>query len=168
MQMIAIALGALARKCTCDTVFRLMPHETQKPLSPPLVAFAAWLLPGLGHWLIGHHARGITIGLTIILMFLLGVLMGGIRIVEAPAMRGNPLAALLSRPAFMGQVLAGPIGVGSAWISARAAQVPGWRDSSARARLGEIATLYTAIAGMLNLMAMIDAGYRAGRIGAPA
>ena len=30
-----------------------------------------------------------------------------------------------------------------------------------KARIGEIGTLYTAIAGMLNLLAMIDAGHRA-------
>jgi hypothetical protein len=32
---------------------------------------------------------------------------------------------------------------------------------AAKSRLGEIGTLYTAIAGMLNLLAIIDASHRA-------
>ena len=50
---------------------------------PPLVALAGWLVPGLGYWLIGQKARGTTIGLTVVSMFLFGMLVGGVRTVDA-------------------------------------------------------------------------------------
>ena len=39
----------------------------------------AWLVPGLGHFLIGHRARGVVFAVTIHLLFALGMLLGGIR-----------------------------------------------------------------------------------------
>jgi hypothetical protein len=159
--------------------------------SPPLVALAGWVLPGLGHWLIGERTRGTTIGATIITLFLLGLLLSGIRVIDVPGFddsgaqvrldavsrrieRGsreyvNGQWALTSRgfvgeiankPWFVPQVLAGPITLISARLSLMAASegVP-----RSHARLLEIGTLYTAIAGMLNLLAIIDAADRAGR-----
>jgi hypothetical protein len=132
--------------------------------SPAVAAATGWLLPGLGYWLIGERQRGVTVGVTILLLFFLGIFLGGIRIIDAPPMRGNIVSNLLQKPWFIGQALTGPVGLGSAYISNRIGERPGWRHSAARARLGEIATLYTAIAGMLNLMVMIDCGYRASRM----
>ena len=42
--------------------------------SPPLVAFAAWLLPGGGYLLIGQRARGVVVGVTILLLSALRLL----------------------------------------------------------------------------------------------
>src|SRR5215218_2300080 len=49
---------------------------------PPLVALAGWLIPGLGYWLIGQKARGATIGVTILTMFVAGLLIGGVRTLD--------------------------------------------------------------------------------------
>src|SRR5437588_723054 len=51
----------------------------------PLVAVANWLLPGAGYLLIGQIARGLTIGLTILGIFVLGILIGGVHVVDPPA-----------------------------------------------------------------------------------
>src|SRR4051794_39796608 len=61
-----------------------MPADSPKALipPPPLVALAGWLIPGLGYWLIGQKARGATIGLTILTLFVAGLLIGGVRTID--------------------------------------------------------------------------------------
>src|SRR2546430_12547821 len=50
----------------------------------PLVAIAGWLIPGAGYLLIGQKVRGIVIGVTIICLFLMGMLIAGIRVIDVP------------------------------------------------------------------------------------
>jgi len=131
--------------------------------SPPLVALAGWLVPGAGYWLIGQKKRAITVGVTIVLVFVVGILISGIRVVQAPDMAspGNVLQKILTRPWFIGQVLNGPMGIAAAWVSDQLAQSATYKTIEAKARLAEIGTLYTAVAGMLNLLTIIDASHRA-------
>jgi hypothetical protein len=134
---------------------------------PPLVALAGWIVPGSGYWLIGQRGRAITIGVTIILLFTLGVLIAGVRCVEAPDMQGpgSTISKVLQKPWFLGQALAGPIGLGSAYVSDAAAKSPTYKNVQSKSRIAEIGTLYTAVAGMLNLLAIIDSAHRAGNHG---
>lgn len=46
-------------------------------MSPWLIGFLAWLVPGLGHFIQGRVLRGVASTLTILLMFILGVSIGG-------------------------------------------------------------------------------------------
>ena len=46
-------------------------------MSPWLVGILAWLVPGLGHLIQGRALRGAISSLTILLMFILGVSIGG-------------------------------------------------------------------------------------------
>ena len=46
-------------------------------MNPWLVGFLAWLIPGLGHLIQGRVLRGVVSSLTILLMFVLGVSIGG-------------------------------------------------------------------------------------------
>jgi len=179
--------------------------DQPKSLPPaPLVALAAWIIPGAGYVLIGQVGRGITVGVTILAMFVAGLLIGGIRVIDSPwiespaqraerevrerngAPRPNAVQAVLQKPWFIGQMLAGPVAliankVGVTW------ERPGVRVASAddddddddgvaitgagqgapfsHARVYELGTLYTAIAGMLNLLAIIDSAYRASNRG---
>ncbi len=125
----------------------------------PLVALAGWLVPGSGYWLIGQKKRAFVIGVSVIVLFLLGVLVAGVAVVEAPNFSGGGslVGRVLQKPWFLGQVMTGPIGLISAWIGGTVAD----DYPAAKARLGEIGTLYTAVAGMLNLLAIIDASHRA-------
>ena len=135
---------------------------------PPLVALAGWLVPGSGYWLIGQRSRGVTIGITIIVMFALGVLIAGVRCVEAPDLgssQGSIVSRVLQKPWFLGQALTGPIGLGSAYASDVAARSPEYKNVQSKSRIAEIGTLYTAVAGMLNLLAIIDSAHRAGNHG---
>ena len=131
--------------------------------TPPVVALAGWLVPGAGYWLIGQRGRAVTCGVTIIAVFLFGILISGIRVVQAPDFTapGNPMQRVLTRPWFIGQALCGPMGIGAAYVSDKLAHSQTYGKIEAKARLAEIGTLYTAIAGMLNLLTIIDAASRA-------
>lgn len=164
----------------------------------PLVALVAWLIPGAGYLLIGQRARGLTVGITIFLLFISGLLIGGIRVIDCPWIESpaqtaerlrreengkyhlNPVQALLQKPWFIGQALAGPIAfvtnkIGVSWERPAPAGTIPPEDSPpdsplqgapfSHSRVYEIGTLYTAVAGMLNLLAIIDAAYRASNHG---
>lgn len=165
--------------------------------SPPVVAFAGWILPGSGYVLLGDVARGLVVGSTIILLFLSGLLIAGIRVIDVPGydnlgqqqrvwqgrrvdpnhpnyargewtLTDRPLSAIVEKPWFVAQALNGPIAfLGASWsLSAAQPATPGGRVPSvpaSHARVADIGLLYTAIAGMLNLLTMIDSAGRAGQ-----
>lgn len=166
-----------------------------KPPHPLIVALAGWALPGLGYVLIGHRSRGITIGVTIVLLFVAGLLIGGVRALEVPTVEREEVQAIRldavrsgarvppeptwgaevrAKPWSIAQFFNGPVGFVAGYFSAKASTIdreaflntgtiktPGVES---HARVNEIAVLYTAVAGMLNLLAIIDAAHRAGRM----
>jgi hypothetical protein len=165
---------------------------------PPLVAIAGWVVPGAGYWLIGQRLRGLVVGVTILLLFVGGLLIGGMRVIDSPfieaaderaqrqqdealARKENANYAppsvvvrlLHQKPWFIPQIVAGPIALAANYVavnwgshvdpgSLREAQ----GVAPSHARVNEIGVLYTAVAGMLNLMAIIDSAYRAANEGA--
>lgn len=158
---------------------------------PFVVALAAWGLPGLGYVLLGQRTRGITIGVTVVLLFVSGLLLGGVRSLEVPMVEREEVQALRldgrkpritptlgdeirAKPWFIAQFFNGPVGFVGAYFSAKASTIDPEaydRDRSqvtsgveSHARVNEIAVLYTAVAGMLNLLAIIDSAHRAGRL----
>ena len=155
--------------------------------SPILVAIAAWLVPGMGYWLIGQRTRALTVGLCIVALFLAGLLIGGIRVIDVPGynaygqpvrmtetrqpiMMVNPWAEIRNKPWSIAQVLAGPISIFGGAGSVLASQPePGSRYEAlaevSHTPVNEAGTLYTSVAGMLNLLAIIDAAYRAAESG---
>jgi hypothetical protein len=184
---------------------------------PPAAAVAGWLLPGAGYWMIGQRCRGVVVGITIITLFVMGLLIGGVRVLEVPGygpnglpirmirgqfqnrnsgevsnvvvpvedghslpgyrmISGRPIGPVMltapfneirDKPWSIAQVMAGPISLlAGAWSveQARPIETPEGTvaaGSRSHARLNEIGVLYTAVAGMLNLMVIIDAAYRA-------
>jgi len=138
-----------------------MASQSSSSVPPAIVAFATWVVPGSGYWLIGQRGRALTVGITIMILFILGLLIGGVRVVDVPpGVLSSPVNAVSQKPWFVGQILAGPITLISSSIG------KGTEYYVSHARLNEIGTLYTAVAGMLNLLAIIDAAYRAGHNGA--
>ena len=122
----------------------------------PAAAAAAWLVPGLGHVVLGERARGAAIGLTIGLLWLGGVLIGGICVVDRQ-----------EHPAwFIGQAMAAPSLVADYVL--RVHLKPGYRPPGegrssyvpSFGRANEQGILYTALAGLLNLLAILDVVYR--------
>jgi hypothetical protein len=59
--------------------------ESEGPTAVGFLALVlAWLVPGLGHFLIGQKSRGLVFALTIHLLFAFGMLIGGIRAINPP------------------------------------------------------------------------------------
>jgi len=172
----------------------MTPSDTT-PSAPPhplIVALAAWGLPGLGYVLIGQKSRGITIGLTVVLLFASGLLIGGVRSLEVPTVEREEIQVqrltrtgprveptlmdeIRAKPWSIAQFFNGPVGFVGGYFSYRASKVdpeiyksqPGrvvTAGVESHARVNEIAVLYTAVAGMLNLLAIIDSAHRAGRM----
>jgi len=118
-----------------------------------MVALAAWVFPGLGYWLMGEKKRAAIICTCVLTLFIGGILIGGIRVIDMPD--GVSVDALMDKPWFIGQIMTGPLCI----ISALGADlVSPLRISYARSN--EIGTLYTALAGMLNLLVILDAGHQ--------
>jgi hypothetical protein len=169
----------------------LMPND-RTSVSPPVVAIAGWLLPGAGYWLLGQRGRALTVGITILSLFVLGLLIAGIRVLEIPGydisgqrvmvglyddaqqrigsrwiMTAEPLSEIRNKPWSVPQVLTGPISILAAvWSiheSIAPVNSPEPRAEQSHARINEIGSLYLSIAGLLNLMVIIDAAHRAGQ-----
>jgi len=154
--------------------------------------------------LLGDRARGLTVGITVVVLFVGGLLIGGVRVLEVPGygphgrpletvvvrdrqsglredvveetsdenqrdlgwvMRVHPIDEIRNKPWSIAQVMAGPLAVaaGAGAVMASERDVATGLPVGARshARVNEIGVLYTAIAGMLNLLAIIDASHRA-------
>ncbi|MDP9174695.1 MAG: hypothetical protein M3O30_12630 [Planctomycetota bacterium] len=201
-------------------------HRSGRSVSPALVGLFAWIVPGGGYFLLGHRSRGITIGISIVALFMAGILVGGIRVMDPPgwgqygymtqivlhpitddrfeviriepvsaeqeshptkslrdhvpgsALMTQPLSELGNKPWFVGQILCGPVTLLASSVAVHEAH-PTEEASSAslvgggnkpvegipasHSRSWEIGALYTAVAGMLNLLAMIDSSFRAGQ-----
>ncbi len=164
-------------------------RSTPSPL-PATVGIAAWILPGAGYWLLGHRARGVTVGVSIVLLLFMGILIGGARVIEVPtydhygkSVVGTDLTdEIRGKPWSIAQFMTGPIGLAAGALSVYASrpyatpEPPGPGDapdavnavrlspgSESHSRVNEIAVLYTAVAGMLNLLVIIDSIHRAGK-----
>lgn len=174
-------------------------HRSSNEISPPLVALAGWLLPGAGYWLLGQRARALIIGITILWLWVSGLAIGGVRIIEVPKYdaqgqfipprtrvavtvpRGTVqetryryegatvLQEVGRKPWSIAQVMAGPVAIvsggASVWASREDPQTGEPRFAMPHSRMWEIPVLYTAVAGMLNLIAMIDSAFRARHMG---
>jgi hypothetical protein len=120
----------------------------------PAAAVAAWLLPGLGHVLLGHRQRGAVLACSVGGLWLMGLLIGGISVVDSRAHRAW----------FVGQAMLAPnvlIDFYHARLAAPYPSGPTPQDnppySPAIGRAWEIGTLFTSLAGLLNLLVILDA-----------
>jgi hypothetical protein len=81
------------------------------------------------------------------------------------ALYHQPQAELADKPWYLGQILCGPIAILASAVSVNAAHPAAGSGQqawpSSHSRSWEIGALYTAVAGMLNLLVIIDAGQRA-------
>ena len=90
-------------------------------------------------------------------------------------MRRSFLSEIRAKPWSIAQALSGPLAAAGAWWSIWAATDPDGDNGDgeppgvvSHGRVNEIGVLYTAVAGMLNLLAIIDASHRAAQAQADA
>jgi len=109
---------------------------------PAMVLIAGWLIPGLGHVLLGKWIRGLLLFLSIVGMFAIGIGLQGK--IYSPG-TGDILDIL----GFAGQLGLGLLCGLAHWL--------GWGASSAVNTLADYGTKFIVVAGLLNYIAAVDA-----------
>lgn len=133
-----------------------MSAPRQEESFQPVAAALALLLPGLGHAWLGETRRGLLIGAGVLGLFFGGLLIGGIDVVD----RGS------DKWWFLLQAGNGPVAFITDIInqSMQHASVNGTaRPIVAIGRVKEAGLLYGALAGMLNIMVIVDAAWHTPR-----
>jgi hypothetical protein len=119
----------------------------------PLAGLLAWLLPGLGHIFLGQKTRGIIILITITVTYWGGVAIGGVRDTVDPQQR---------TAWFMAQTCAGLHTLAAyQWANTIRSRPDPTLSTRANHRESEAAVVYTGVAGLLNLLVILDALSRA-------
>lgn len=121
-----------------------------------LATVLAWGFPGLGHLLLGRRDRGLVLAATITSLYLAGLLIGGVAVIDRSEHPAWFVSQALIAPSFL---------VDRHHQNLRNATARGTDDSAAAyapafGRAQEQGTLYTAAAGLLNLLAILDAASR--------
>jgi len=109
-----------------------------------VVGLLAWLVPGAGHFVLKEKKRAIIIFATIVLTFCMGIYVGSIGVIDPVGTWWWYVAQIMNSPmvAVLGHLTAGG-----------AYPVYG--------RPNEIGQIYTSIAGLLNLLCIVNAVYLA-------
>lgn len=108
------------------------------------IGLLAWLVPGAGHYALNEHRRAAVICATIVLTFLVGLYVGSIGVID-------PVGA---KPWYAAQIMNSPVVFLLGRLSATG-------HFPVYGRPNEIGQIYTSIAGLLNLLCIVNAIYLA-------
>ena len=107
-----------------------------------IVGMLAWLVPGAGHLAINKKKHAIIIFVTIALTFCIGLYIGSIGIIDSQGAKPWFIAQLMNSPAVA--------------ALGRISKAGGY---AVYGRPNEIGQIYTSIAGLLNLLCIVNAVY---------
>ncbi|MBN1974697.1 MAG: hypothetical protein JW787_13745 [Sedimentisphaerales bacterium] len=107
-----------------------------------IVGLLGWAVPGAGHLAINKKTHAFIIFLTIAVTFIVGLYIGSLAVIDSVG----------SKPWYAAQVMNSPAVVILGHISSK-----GGYDVYGRP--GEIGQIYTSIAGLLNLLCIVNAVY---------
>jgi TM2 domain-containing membrane protein YozV len=124
--------------------------EERQPM-PPVGAWApalalSWLIPGGGHLLLKRTGRGLLLLLSITSMFVCGLMMRGAMFQPAS---GDLLTVLINTGGFLGNVCAGILYLLTVWL--------GYNQPDMAGAVHDYGTKFLVTAGLLNVLAMVDA-----------
>ncbi|HTV08867.1 MAG TPA: DUF6677 family protein [Candidatus Aquilonibacter sp.] len=114
----------------------------EKSSLPAMVLIAGWLIPGLGHLILGKWIRALLLFVSILGMFVIGLAVQGK--IYSPA-TGDILDIL----GFAGQLGLGLLCGLAHWFS--------WGATSAVNTIADYGTKFIVVAGLLNYIAAVDA-----------
>ncbi len=114
----------------------------EKSSLPALVLLLGWLIPGAGHLLLGKWIRGLLLFGSILGMYLIGLALAG----KVYTPNTGEILDILN--------FAGQLGMGLLYVLAR---VFGWGATSVVNTLADYGTKFLVVAGLLNIVAAIDA-----------
>jgi len=107
-----------------------------------VVLILGWLLPGAGHFILRKWTRGLLLFISVIVMFVLGILMQG-KVYSANT------GDILDMLGFVGDVGSGVLYFG--------AQIMDLGRGAIHIAVADYGTKFIIVAGLLNIMAAIDA-----------
>lgn len=110
--------------------------------NPTLIALAAWLVPGAGHFWQGRRQKAVVFAVLVPLMFVVGLWLNG-RLF--PFELAQPLVALAAFAS---------LGNGVPYFIAQAL---GWGDGVVTAASYEYGNTFLIVAGLLNMLIVLDA-----------
>jgi hypothetical protein len=110
------------------------------------VVLLAWLVPGGGHFLLKRPARGAILGGSVAIVFLLGLMMRGTLFQPEG---GDLLTMVIYYGGFIGDLLAGILYFLTVWLGYSQPDMPG--------HVHDYGTKFLVAAGLLNLLAIVDA-----------
>ena len=116
-----------------------------------IVGLAAWAIPGAGHFIIKERGRAVIIFITIAVTFLLGLYVGSIAVIDSVG----------AKIWYYGQILVSPAVGALAQVTSQAVTESGEKVYVSYGNPNSIGQIYTAIAGLLNLLCIISAVYMA-------
>lgn len=125
-------------------------ENTDSLLRGPVAGFLSWIVPGLGHIFLGERARGLVLLVTITATFWAGVAVGGVRNTVDP--KGERKLWFAAQVCTGGHVLAA-LALRNNLTSSSAPK--GNYLSS------EVGVHFTGVAGLLNILIILDAIARA-------
>lgn len=106
----------------------------------------AWIIPGGGHFFLKRRARGAVLAVCVAEVFLLGLMMRG-ALFEPQG--GDLLTTVIYYGGFIGDLLAGIFYFLTVWL--------GYSQPDAAGHVHDYGTKFLVAAGLLNLLAMVDA-----------
>jgi hypothetical protein len=105
-----------------------------------------WLVPGGGHLLLKRTGRGVLLLATITSMFVCGLMMRGAMF---HPQSGDLLTTLINTGGFVGDLCSGVLYLLSVWL--------GYDQPDTAGHVHDYGTKFLVAAGLLNLLAMVDA-----------
>ena len=119
--------------------------DAYNPATLVLAGVAAWVVPGAGYIVLGDTKRALVVCITIVLTFCLGLYVGSIGVIDSVHAKAWYAAQLMNSP---GVILI-------------AQHVVRTNNYPVYGRPAEIGQIYTSIAGLLNLLCIVNSVYMA-------
>ncbi len=116
--------------------------QGRSPVSPILILFAGWLVPGAGHFLLRKWGRGALLLVSIVAMFAIGISLQG----KVYVPNTSELLDILN--------FAGDLGAGALYFGARAMDLGA---SSVQTAVADYGSKFIVVAGLLNVICAVDA-----------
>ena len=127
-----------------------------------VVGLAAWAIPGGGYFLLGQTRRALVVSVTILLTFAFGLYIGSIGVIDSIGAKPWYIAQVMNTPAV---ILLGNHVAQANTTAVEQARQPGFSGPMSGypvfGRANEMGQIYTSIAGLLNLLCIVNAVYLA-------
>ena len=124
------------------TLSRSAKDEARTNSMATIAPIAAWLLPGLGHFIQRRWIRGLLLMASIFVMFFFGLAMQG----KVYSFNTGDLLDILG--------FIGDLGAGALYFAAR---IMDWGIGNIHRAVADYGTKYIVVAGLLNIIATVDA-----------